>query len=172
MAVPPLVLPQLKIQPVFAHGSGMTSSTLTNGHDSSERTPLLSYNGPGDYAGNDSAVQLDQDDIDIQALTVTGQGGLEPGQFPTLGKRRTSSHSHWLAPDEAANGRLEPGNIAQFQDNGLISGVSRSKFRCIFGGILLGYFVSPLLLTSLIRDLYQCSHCSPSWHCRMATNSE
>jgi hypothetical protein len=122
----------------------MTSPVHTNSHDSSERTPLLSYNGPGDYAGNDSAIQLDEDDI--QAAKVAGQGGLEPGQFPEFGTRRSYSHSHWLAPDEDANGRPEPEEAAQFQENGLLSGVSRTKFRCIFGGILLGYFVSLLPL--------------------------
>ena len=118
----------------------MTSPTHTNGRGPSERTPLLSYNGPGDYAGNDSAVQLDEDDI--QAAKVARQGDHESGQFPDLRKRRSYSHSHWLAPDEDAAGRPEPEDIAQFQENGLISGVSRTKFRCIFGGILLGYFVS------------------------------
>lgn len=118
----------------------MTSPTHTNGLGPSERTPLLSYNGPGDYAGNDSAVQLDEDDI--QATKVAGQGYLEPGQFPDLGERRSYSHSHRLAPDEDTTTRSEPEDVAQFQGNGLISGVSRMKFRCIFGGILLGYFVS------------------------------
>jgi hypothetical protein len=118
----------------------MTSPTHMNSRGPSERTPLLSYNGPGDYAGNDSAIQLDEDDI--QAAKVAGQGSLKPSQFPNLGKRRSYSHSHWLAPDEDATGRPEPEAVAQFQENGLISGVSRTKFRCIFGGILLGYFVS------------------------------
>jgi hypothetical protein len=135
----PQLTTRLRILIVLTNGNGMTSPTHTNGRSASERTPLLSYNGPGDYAGNDSAVQLDEDDI--QAAKVDGRGGLEPGQLPDLGKGMSHSHSPWLAPDEDATGRPEPEDVARFQENGLISGVSRTKFRCIFGGILLGYFV-------------------------------
>jgi hypothetical protein len=65
--------------------------------------------------------------------------------FPERGKTRSYSHSHWLAPDEDSSSRPEPEAPAQFQENGLLSGISRTKFRLIYGGILLGYFVRALM---------------------------
>ncbi|KAF2788733.1 MFS general substrate transporter [Melanomma pulvis-pyrius CBS 109.77] len=98
-----------------------------NAHRSSERTPLLRAASDQLHPANESAI-----DESIPAIEVAGQGALEPGQFPELRERRSYSHSHWLAPDEDANGRPEPEDAAQFQENGLLSGISRTKFRCIF----------------------------------------
>jgi hypothetical protein len=111
----------------------MASSGGLNGNRSSERTPLL-----GSPESNKGTPAVDDE------VTALGQGALEPGTFPELGKKRSYSHSHWLAPDEDANGRPEPEDIAQFQDDGLLGGISRTRFRFIYGGILLGYFVSYL----------------------------
>lgn len=118
----------------------MASSTRANGSHSTERTPLLRPTS-AERRQNESAVAED----DVHATDAVGQGALQVPQFPDLGKRRSYSHSHWLAPDEDAAGLPEPEEPAQFQDNGLLSGISRTKFRCIFGGIVLGYFVSWLL---------------------------
>jgi hypothetical protein len=118
----------------------MVSPTHMNGSRPDERTPLLRSN-----SGN-APVQSENEhaisDYDIQDIAEVGPGGLQPGQFPDLGKKRSYSHSHWLAPDDDANVRDEPESGALFEENGLLSGISRTQFRFIFGGIVLGYFVS------------------------------
>ena len=107
-----------------------------SGQQSSERTPLLRPHSNGQ--GNGSAIQ----DDDIQAAEVVGQGALEAPQYTGLGKTRSYSHSHWLAPDEDAATRPEPDNPNEFGEDGLLAGVTRTQFRFVFGGILGGYFVS------------------------------
>ena len=67
--------------------------------------------------------------------------------FPGLAKRPSYTNSHWLAPAEDASGTSRDEAPAQFQENGLLSGVSRTRFRFIYAGILLGYFVSDLVST-------------------------
>ncbi|PSN61848.1 MFS general substrate transporter [Corynespora cassiicola Philippines] len=141
----------------------MASSTRANGSHSTERTPLLRPTS-AERRQNESAVAED----DVHATDAVGQGALQVPQFPDLGKRRSYSHSHWLAPDEDAAGLPEPEEPAQFQDNGLLSGISRTKFRCIFGGIVLGYFIamfdSTLMASShpVITSYFNASN-SASW---------
>lgn len=110
-----------------------------NGGQPDERTPLLRSSSGNAIlqSGNEHAIS----DYDVQEIAEVGQGALQPGQFPALGKRRSYSHSHWLAPDDDANVRDEPESGAVFEENGLLSGISRTQFRFIFGGIVLGYFV-------------------------------
>jgi hypothetical protein len=126
-----------------------------SGHQSSERTPLLRQTS-GSH-GNGSAIQ----DDDIQAAEVVGQGALDAPKFPDLGKRGSSSHSQRSAPDEDAAARPEPEDLSNFGADGLLAGVTRTRFRFIFGGILGGYFVSStqgnihreLLITQLQIDV-------------------
>lgn len=126
----------------------------------SERTPLLSPSS----LPRDSAV----DDNDIAATESVGQGALEPGTFPELNRPRSYSHSHWLAPDDDANCRPEPENSQGFGDHGLLTGLTRTKFRFIFGGIVLGYFIamfdSTLMASShpVITSYFNASN-SASW---------
>ncbi|KAF2188204.1 MFS general substrate transporter [Zopfia rhizophila CBS 207.26] len=121
-----------------------------NGHQPSERTSLLrsSSSRSSDRTGNESAIEED----DIQAVESVGVGALEPTHLPELGKRRSYSHSHWLAPDEDAGGTEEPENINEFQEDGLLGGVSRTRFRLIFGGILLGYFQIAMFDSTLMAS--------------------
>jgi hypothetical protein len=124
-----------------------------NGGRPDERTPLLRSNS-GNATGqseNEHAIE----DYDIQAIAEVGQGALQPGEFPELGKRRSYSHSHWLAPDDDANVRDEPDLRVKFEENGLLSGISKTQFRFIFGGILLGYFVSQKLLLSFYPKTFK-----------------
>ena len=123
----------------------MAPSKNINRKRPSEHTPLLRNIPP---EPEDSAI----DDAEIQGAEISGEGALEPGTFPELGKRRSYSHSHWLAPDEDSNARPEPEIPSKFQDNGLLDGISQTKFRLIFGGILLGHFVS-----IISRSPYNCS---------------
>jgi hypothetical protein len=68
------------------------------------------------------------EDADVLAAEVAQQS--EGGQ------KRRNSQGQWVSVDEAGNGSL-----TKFQENGLLEGVSKWKFRCVFGGILMGYFV-------------------------------
>ncbi|KAF2873328.1 major facilitator superfamily domain-containing protein [Massariosphaeria phaeospora] len=144
----------------------MASNQHMNGHSPSERTPLLhssSSNG-GDHPPDESAVDAE----DVVSAGVIGEGALEAPKYPDLERPRSYSHSHWLAPDEDSASRPEPENIAQFQENGLLGGMSKARFRCIFGGIVLGYFVamfdSTLMASShpVITSYFNASN-SASW---------
>lgn len=88
---------------------------------SSERTPLLAPPSP-----QEEPVPIE--DEDILAAQEIGEGGQEVPQFPYLGKTIS---------------RIEAEHIVKFQENGLLEGVPTWQFRCVFGGILMGYFVSP-----------------------------
>ncbi|KAF2688245.1 MFS general substrate transporter [Lentithecium fluviatile CBS 122367] len=133
-----------------------------SGHQPSERTPLLRPSS--DSHGNDSAIH----DDDLHVAEIAGQGALEVPRFPGLGKRRSYSHSHWLAPDEDSNARPEPEDPGEFGEDGLLAGVTRAQFRFVFGGILLGYFIamfdSTLMASShpVITSYFNASN-SASW---------
>lgn len=107
--------------------------TQSIGRRPAERTPLLR-----------SITERTENEAAIEEWEGHAEGALDPGVFPELGKRRSYSHSHWLAPDDDSNVRPEPEEYAQFEANGLLWGLSRTKFWLIYGGILLGYFVSAL----------------------------
>ncbi|KAF2009951.1 MFS general substrate transporter [Aaosphaeria arxii CBS 175.79] len=132
-----------------------------NGSQPSERTPLLH---PDPELLDGSAIEENA----IQTVESHSQGALQPGVFPDGGRTRSYSHSHWLAPDEDASGRPEPEFVAEFGENGLIANLSRTKFRFIFGGILLGYLVamfdSTLMASShpVITSYFNASN-SASW---------
>jgi hypothetical protein len=81
------------------------------------------------------------EDADVLAAEVAQQGESGAPAFPELRKSRSRSYSHGqlVVPDNE-DPRLDE-TLTKFQDNGLLEGVSKWKFRCVFGGILLGYFV-------------------------------
>lgn len=105
---------------------------------SHERTPLLGSNARRS-SGTESLREAFRD---AAAIDRVGEGALEVPVFPGLGKRRSYSHSHWLAPDEDPSSIPDPDTPPQFSENGLLEGLSKTKFWLIYGGILLGYFVS------------------------------
>ncbi|KAF2265815.1 MFS general substrate transporter [Lojkania enalia] len=137
-----------------------------NGYGSSERTPLLRprLTPPDDHANNGSAV----DDADTHTAETVGEGALEPPQHYGLGKRRSYSHSHWLAPEDDAGGNPESESLSTFQENGLLEGISRRRFWFVFGGVILSYFVamfdSTLMASShpVITSYFHASN-SASW---------
>jgi hypothetical protein len=98
--------------------AGATSAT-----GPSERTPLLA--SPG--LRQEEPVPISEDDV--LASEVLGEGGQEVPQFPELGKSIS---------------RTEAEHLVKFQKNGLLEGVPTWRFRCVFGGILMGYFVSQM----------------------------
>lgn len=87
---------------------------------SSERTPLLAS-----HLQQEEPVSIE--DEDVLATQEIGEGGQEVPQFPYLGKTIS---------------RTEAEHLVKFQKNGLLEGVPTWQFRCVFGGILMGYFVS------------------------------
>lgn len=101
--------------------------------NASERTPLLRPQASD--RPNESAIFED----DIQDAEVA-QGALTAPQFPALGKQRSYSSSHWLAPDQEVSPE-QPDEPGVFGPDGLLAGLSRTKFRCIIGGVFAGYFV-------------------------------
>jgi hypothetical protein len=103
----------------------------------SERTPLLRRI----TERNEDVSPVE--DADILAAEVAQQGEGGAPTFPELRKSRSRSYSHGqlvVPDDEGAS--ADPERLVKFQDNGLIEGVSKWKFRFVFGGILMGYFVS------------------------------
>ncbi|KAJ4366081.1 hypothetical protein N0V95_000308 [Ascochyta clinopodiicola] len=121
--------------------AGATSATT-----SSERTPLLAQ-------PLRQADPIPIQDEDVLAAQELGEGGQEVPQFPELGKTIS---------------RTEAEHLVKFQKNGLLEGVPTWRFRCVFGGILMGYFVamfdSTLMASShpVITSYFHASN-SASW---------
>lgn len=98
----------------------------------SERTPLLrstSANHP-----------VTEDAITTAEVAQQGQGAAP--QFPTLQKARSGSLTESVDPGDVPPITDETESLTKFQKNGKLEGVGEWKFRFVFGGILLGYFVS------------------------------
>jgi hypothetical protein len=110
------------------------------GRKPSERTPLLQSSSSEGYE-NDSVIT----ENDIQTAEVVGDGALEVPQFPGLGKQNSQSHNNL---DGESDSVPKPADLANFGENGLLVGITKTKFRFIFGGILMGYFVSLLSYTT------------------------
>ncbi|KAF9739461.1 hypothetical protein PMIN06_001066 [Paraphaeosphaeria minitans] len=129
-------------------------------HNASERTPLLRPQSSA--RPSESAVYED----DIQDAEIA-QGALTAPEFPALGKQRTYSSSHWLAPDQEVSAE-QPDEPGVFGEDGLLAGLSRTKFRCIIGGVFAGYFIamfdSTLMASShpVITSYFNASN-SASW---------
>jgi hypothetical protein len=106
----------------------------------SERTPLLRRI----TERNDEDVSP-MEDADVLAAEVAQQGEGGAPAFPEARKSRSRSYSHGqlVVPDNE-DARLDE-QLTKFQENGLLEGVSKWKFRCVFGGILMGYFVRSFL---------------------------
>jgi hypothetical protein len=107
----------------------------------SERTPLL--RSASQHQQNSSV--FNHEEVTAAEVAQQGEGGAP--QFPELGRSRSRSYSHgqFVVPEEDASSRAEPENLVKFQKNGKLEGVGVWKFRCVFGGILLGYFVSNII---------------------------
>jgi hypothetical protein len=93
------------------------------------------------------------EDANALAAEVAQQGEGGPPAFPEVRKSRSRSYSHGqlVVPDnedEAIDERL-----TNFQENGLLEGVSKWKFRCVFGGIVMGYFVRSFFYVNFIGSV-------------------
>lgn len=87
----------------------------------SETTPLLA--SPG--LRHEDPVPIQEEDL--LAAQEVGEGAQEVPQFPELRKSISQTQAE---------------HLVRFQKNGLLEGVPAWRFRCVFGGIVMGYFVS------------------------------
>jgi len=101
----------------------------------SERTPLLRASSQNNENGSINADQ-------VRAAEVAQQDRGAAPQFPDTVKRKSFSNGQSVVPNEDAATTQEEQNLVRFQKNGKLEGVGVWKFRCVFGGIVLGYFVS------------------------------
>lgn len=102
----------------------------------SERTPLLRASSQNDQNG--SSINADE----VRAAEVAQQGEGAAPQFPETGKSYSNGQS--VVTDEDVATTQDEQKLVRFQKNGKLEGVGVWKFRCVFGGIVLGYFVSRL----------------------------
>lgn len=126
-----------------------------------EESPLLNSSTSSTYGTDEAVVE----NGNLQAQEPGGPG-LESGHPPDLSKLRSYTHSHWLAPDEDQGTTAESETPTEGEI--LLGGVSKTKFRLIFGGILVGYFIalfdSTLMASShpVITSYFHASN-SASW---------
>jgi len=100
-----------------------------------ERTPLLRPSS--NHLQNGSAIP--QNEVAAAEVAEQGEGGAP--QFSQLRKSRSYSHGQLVTPENDLRSGPDADSLVKFKENGKLEGVSDWKFRCVFGGILLGYFV-------------------------------
>ncbi|KAH6862246.1 major facilitator superfamily domain-containing protein [Alternaria alternata] len=130
----------------------------------SERTPLLR----SDSANHRDDSHLITDNA-ITTAEVAEQGEGAAPQFPASDTRKNSLRAPSLKPnDDGPDIAHEAESLVKFQKDGKLEGVGVWKFRLVFGGILLGYFIamfdSTLMASShpVITSYFHASN-SASW---------
>ncbi|KAI4628395.1 hypothetical protein J4E80_002534, partial [Alternaria sp. BMP 0032] len=124
----------------------------------SERTPLL--------RSTSANTPVTEDAITTAEVAQQGQGAAP--QFPTSQKARSGSLTGSVDPGHVPPITDETESLTKFQKNGKLEGVGEWRFRFVFGGILLGYFVamfdSTLMASShpVITSYFHASN-SASW---------
>jgi hypothetical protein len=114
----------------------LTSAVMSS--SASERTPLLR----SDSANHRDDSHLITDNA-ITTAEVAEQGEGAAPQFPASDTRKNSLRAPSLKPnDDGPDIAHEAESLVKFQKDGKLEGVGVWKFRLVFGGILLGYFVS------------------------------
>jgi hypothetical protein len=104
----------------------------------SERTPLLRSNSANH---RDRSHSITEDAITTAEVAQQGEGAAP--QFPTSGESRCALHAQSVdVNDDEPTIAHATKSLVKFQKNGKLEGVGVWKFRLVFGGILLGYFVS------------------------------
>ncbi|EOA87049.1 uncharacterized protein SETTUDRAFT_89269 [Exserohilum turcica Et28A] len=133
----------------------------------SERTPLLRSTSQN-HKGTPAFTQPE-----VTAAEVAQQGEGAAPQFPESRKSRSRSQDGVDGDDDDdddddATTISEAGDLVKFEENGKLQGVGIWRFRCVFGGILLGYFIamfdSTLMASShpVITSYFHASN-SASW---------
>ncbi|KAF2829176.1 MFS general substrate transporter [Ophiobolus disseminans] len=129
----------------------------------SERTPLLRRI----TERNEDSSPIE--DAETLAAEVAQQSAVGAPVFPEMRKSRSRGYSHGqlVVPDDEGS-RADNEHLVAFQENGLLEGVSKWRFRFVFGGILMGYFIamfdSTLMASShpVITSYFNASN-SASW---------
>ncbi|KAH8639863.1 MFS general substrate transporter [Alternaria alternata] len=120
----------------------------------SERTPLLR----SDSANHRDDSHLITDNA-ITTAEVAEQGEGAAPQFPASDTRKNSLRAPSLKPnDDGPDIAHEAESLVKFQKDGKLEGVGVWKFRLVFGGILLGYFVSSGKIAMFDSTLMASSH--------------
>lgn len=102
--------------------------------DMSEQTPLLrSTSGHRDNGTVGS----------VNAVTVAGKIHQDEGAASAFPHPRSARESDSEATDE-----VDAKDLVRFKKNGKLEGVGDWQFRCVFGGIVLGYLVSQIEVIS------------------------
>ncbi|CAN9192530.1 unnamed protein product [Alternaria sp. RS040] len=130
----------------------------------SERTPLLR----SDSANHrDDSHLITDNAITIAEVAEQGEGAAP--QFPASENRKNSLRAPSLKPNvDGPDIAHEAESLVKFQKDGKLEGVGVWKFRLVFGGILLGYFIamfdSTLMASShpVITSYFHASN-SASW---------
>jgi hypothetical protein len=86
------------------------------------------------------------EDADVLAAEVAQQGEGGAPAFPDARKSRSRSYSHGQAGVPYEEGTTpEDARLVKFQENGILEGISKRRFRFVFGGVVMGLFVSTQL---------------------------
>ena len=102
----------------------------------SERTPLL--RSASQDRENSHVIAGDE----VIAAEVVRQGEGAVPQLPDSGDNESTLHDQAGATGSNPAQIQETEDLVKFEENGKLQGVGVWRFRCVFGGILLGYFVS------------------------------
>ncbi|EUC50705.1 hypothetical protein COCMIDRAFT_80984 [Bipolaris oryzae ATCC 44560] len=128
----------------------------------SERTPLLRSVSQRQQNATDIA----RDEVTAAEVAQQGQGAAP--QFPVVENDQSNSHGDAIASVSHSAAGQETEELAKFEQDGKLQGVGVWRFRCVFGGILLGYFIamfdSTLMASShpVITSYFHASN-SASW---------
>ncbi|KAF2855609.1 MFS general substrate transporter [Plenodomus tracheiphilus IPT5] len=128
----------------------------------SEQTPLLQSASEQRSHGTVAT----PDELPESEVAQQGEGG--PPQSPDIRKSKSHPNGRPIAPNSEATGTVDPKDLVKFKKNGKLEGVSDWQFRCVFGGIVLGYLItmfdSTLMASShpVITSYFHASN-SASW---------
>jgi hypothetical protein len=103
----------------------------------SERTPLL-RSPPANH--QDQSRLITEDAVTNAEVAQQGEGAAP--QFPISETANSGSVAQSVDPGDAPTIADATESLVRFQKNGKLEGVGEWRFRFVFGGILLGYFVS------------------------------
>ncbi|KAH9881913.1 hypothetical protein J1614_001084 [Plenodomus biglobosus] len=142
----------------------MLSSTREDNRSSraSEQTPLLQSASEQRNNGTIGSAQ----GVSAAEVERQGESGLPQSLNPQKSQRNLDGLP--VAPDDDATGRVDPKDLVRFKENGKLEGVSDWQFRCVFGGIVVGYLItmfdSTLMASShpVITSYFHASN-SASW---------
>ncbi|KAI8942490.1 hypothetical protein NX059_000555 [Plenodomus lindquistii] len=127
----------------------------------SEQTPLLQ--SASEQRDNGTIVTTEGTAAEVAAHREDGLP-----RYPINGKSNGHSDERPAAPDSDITKTIDPKELVRFKKNGKLEGVSDWQFRCVFGGIVVGYLItmfdSTLMASShpVITSYFHASN-SASW---------